>query len=507
MEKPNLEKLSMLDEYGHRISIHPADVRGFFRKNRTWTQVVLIFVFLVLPWIQVRGHQALLLDIPNRRFAFFGVTFWAHDAPMVFFILGIAALTLVVVTALWGRVWCGWSCPQTVFIDGVYRRIETWIEGDYRVRRASESSPLTFLLFVKKLLKWLVFLVVSSVLAHSFAAYFVGAESLVKMIQNSPLEHWGLFLFVVFLTLLFTFNFGWFREQFCIIMCPYGRFQSVLLDSHSVTVMYDAKRGEPRRGRVPSTTPVTQEVGIGLTSLASSNPGAGSGDCVDCGRCVQVCPTGIDIRNGSQMECIACTACIDACDEIMEKVHKPTGLIRYMSLLQKSRPRFTARIGLYLSVLVLLIGTFTGLLWNRKPLHVQVTRARETPYTQTLSAEGEPLVINHFRLSVVNQTFETQWIYVLLNKENESKGLDLKIPNVPLEMNPGQFKDVHFFIVFPKSLASVTEGSMPSTYPKVNLRVQSLSDQEHKSFVQSISSSQFANEKGLQTIEIDLVGP
>lgn len=414
----------MLDEYGHRIKFYTAEVRGYFRKCRDWTQAALILFFLVLPWIQIKGHQAVLVDLPGRRFAFFGLTFWAHDAPMVFFILAIAVLSLALVTAIWGRVWCGWACPQTVFIDGVFRKIEFWIEGNHLQRRAADREPLRFSVALRKVLKWVIFAGCSSLIAHSFVAYFVGADALILMIQNPPTENLWLFTFVCVVTAILTFNFGWFREQFCIIMCPYGRFQSVLMDKKSVTVMYDQKRGEPRKG-VQS----------------------GDGDCISCGRCVAVCPTGIDIRNGIQMECIACTACIDACDEIMEKVGKPKGLIRYMSLLGEKAKIRRPRVLMYGSLLFFISAIFLFLIVRRQDLHVQILRAPETPF-QVLSAGS---VLNHFRLHIVNQTFEDIVVDLTTPVDWDQEMIQLKMPEQNLKVGPGQFRMVHFFVVFPKS--------------------------------------------------------
>ena len=287
------DRLASLDKMGGRLFIYPAQVRGFFRKWRTVTQIILIAIFLLLPWIKIGGQQAVLLDLPGRKFALFGVTFWAHDAPMIFFVLAILTMSLALMTALWGRVWCGWACPQTVFIDGVFRRIEELIEGNHIERRKLDDAPMDAKKFFKRSLKWILFTAVTLVITHSFLAYFVGADRLVEMVQHKPAENWTNFLIILVTSGIILFDFAWFREQFCIIACPYGRFQSVLMGPRSKNVVYDYNRGEPRKGKAPKGE---------------------EADCVNCYRCVQVCPTGVDIRRGTQMECIACTACIDACD-------------------------------------------------------------------------------------------------------------------------------------------------------------------------------------------------
>lgn len=311
------ERLATTDEKGKRVYLYPDDIKqGHYRNLRVKLRAFLVIFFLFLPWIKIQGHQAVLLDIPHRRFAILGLTFWAHDAPIFLFVLGILAFGIFLVTALLGRIWCGWACPQTVFIDGVFRRIERWIEGDSVERRKLDDGPWNENKVFKKILKWFLFLLVSLVITHSFLAYFVGTDELLVMIRRPPLENITSFLVMAASTAVILFDFGWFREQFCVIVCPYGRFQSVLMDDDSWAVMYDEKRGEPRRGRVPE--------------------GKSEGDCVNCYRCVQVCPTGIDIRRGLQLECIACTACIDACDEVMDRLGKEQGLIRYDTLTQMS---------------------------------------------------------------------------------------------------------------------------------------------------------------------------
>lgn len=428
----NLEKLSMLDEHGHRLRLYPAEVSGFFRKHRTWTQIVLCLFFLILPWTKMNGVQSLLIDLPNRRFAIFGLTFFAHDGPLIFFILAILTLGLAFMTAVWGRVWCGWGCPQTVFIDGVFRRIEFWIEGNHLKRRALDQAEFSFEYLFKKIIKWILFLFASSLIAHSFIAYFVGAEELVRMTSGNPKENWLPFLFVTVITLIILFDFGWFREQFCIIVCPYGRFQSVLQDRQSVTVVYDESRGEPRKGSADYATK--------------------KGDCVSCSRCIQVCPTGIDIRNGIQMECIACTACIDACDEIMEKVHKPKGLIRYNSLDNTKANAFRPRTLIYLALIFFSVVGLTYKISTREDHEVFILRGKEAPYQKTITADGKELLINHMRLHLSNQTFKEKTLTITEPENWKELGIQLTTPETVITLGPGEFKMIHFFITLPPDL-------------------------------------------------------
>lgn len=430
------ERLRSLDDKGHHITIIPAEVKGCYRTNRTWTQYVLIMIFLLIPWTEMNGSQTILLDIPRRQFALFGMTFWAHDAPLIFFILAILTLGLTFVTAIWGRVWCGWACPQTVFIDGVFRRIEQWVEGNYLERRKLHSEKMSINKLKKRSLKWFLFFLVSSLISHSFAAYFVGSKNLVKMIQGSPTENWTYFLIISSMTAIVLFDFGWFREQFCIIMCPYGRFQSVLMSQNSLAVVYDAKRGEPRKG------------------LPLSLDGK-QGDCVSCGRCVQVCPTGIDIRKGVQMECIACTACIDACDEIMEKVHKPKGLIKYASVsgnpISVKRPRtliYVALIGLAILGLVYNVAT-------REPISISVLRGKDTPYSMVKNEKGANVILNHLKLHLKNQTFQKVKFQFSISGDMKEQ-VELTIVQNPVEVDSGADYTLHAFVKFPPDLVSNT---------------------------------------------------
>jgi cytochrome c oxidase accessory protein FixG len=307
---PNRDEVTTIRADGSRRFLHPADARGRFMRARRWSGWLLVVVYLALPWIKAGGYPALFLDVAERRFHFFGGTLAAQDMWLLFFLIAGLGFTLFLVTALLGRVWCGWACPQTVFLEHVYRRIERWIEGDAVRRRKLAAAPWTAGKVCKLALKHGLFAMFSAAIAHLFLAYFVSIPKLWGMMAVAPVAHWGAFLFIVAFSGILYFNFAWFREQLCIIICPYGRIQSALIDDHSMVIGYDAARGEPR-GRAGTE---------------------GAGDCIDCHRCVQVCPTGIDIRQGLQIECIGCAACIDACGEVMGRLKRPRGLVRYDSL-------------------------------------------------------------------------------------------------------------------------------------------------------------------------------
>lgn len=386
------DRLGTTDASGRRIFPQPADVQGRFRKRRDLTEAILILIFLALPWIRIAGRQALLLDIPNRQFEIFGLSLRAHNAPLLVLVFAAAFFGLFFVTSIWGRIWCGWACPQTVFIDGVFRRIERAIEGSALERRKLDRAPFSLRKFRLRATKWTAYAIVCAVISHSFMAYFVGTDQMATMMTHSPLENWSAFVFMAVLTAILIFNFGWFREQFCVIVCPYGRFQSVLMDANSQIIAYDVARGEPR------ATPQSK--------VHSKTHGTALGDCVNCYRCVQVCPVGIDIRRGVQMECIACTGCIDACDDVMTKIKKPTGLIRYDTLAglkKRARPRWTLRSVIYAKATLVSLTALFILLYLLKPIEVTFVRAADVPYQLISDPKGDT-VVNHFNVELSNQS-------------------------------------------------------------------------------------------------------
>lgn len=364
---------------GSRRYIHPADVKGKFTFWRRLTALVLLIVYVALPWIPVKGYPAVFLDIASRRFHFFGLTIATQDLWLGFFFVTGLAFSLFFVTSLFGRVWCGWTCPYTVFLEHVYRRVERWIEGDATARRKLEDAPWTASKISKFAIKHTLFLIISALIAHLFLSYFVSIKGLYQMMQGPPNEHLMAFGVVVGLTLALYGSFSWFREQFCVIMCPYGRLQSALTDDNSLVIGYDKKRGEPR-GK-------------------ASDPNAGA--CVSCNRCVQVCPTGIDIRNGLQLECIGCAACVDACDDIMTKVKRPTGLIRYDSWngLNGGKTRLIRPRTLFYMVLLLLgMTAFVMAIRTLSPVRASVVRMQGAPF---YIVDG--VVRNQFLIRVINK--------------------------------------------------------------------------------------------------------
>ena len=378
-EDPNLDSLSMLDTRGRRRTIHPADVRGRFRRAKPWVYAALIGLYAALPLIEINGHPSILIDLPRRHFYLFGATFNAQDAWLLFFILTGIGFALIVISSLWGRIWCGWACPQTVFLDGVFRSVERWVLGNHIQRMRLDDAPWTAGKVARKGLLHAIYVGLSFVVTQIFLAYFLSAEELFAAIVNGPEGHESAFTWSVAMTTILYFNFWWFREQLCIVVCPYGRLQSVLEDRDTLIIGYDQNRGEPR-GKAKD---------------------ANAGDCVDCKRCVAVCPTHIDIRNGLQLECIGCAYCIDACDEIMDKLKRPRGLVRYDSLrgLDGEEPRFwRPRVFAYLVAGLVGLGVAALAFSSHEPFAANVLRIRGVPFT----VQGET-VHNHLRVHVTHK--------------------------------------------------------------------------------------------------------
>ncbi|MFL5354010.1 cytochrome c oxidase accessory protein CcoG [Archangium sp.] len=369
------------------MAIHPSDVRGRFVSWRRIVYVVLIAIYVVLPFVRVGGHPAVHLDVAARRFYLFGSTFNAQDFWIVLFLLTTAGFCLLFATAWLGRVWCGWACPQTVFLEGVYRRIERWIDGPRERRLRMAAGPWTPDRVLRAVTKHGVFLVVSWLLAHVALALFVSVKDLDTMVREGPGGHGVPFAWAMAVTGALYFNFAWFREQLCVVLCPYGRLQSAMQDRDSLIIGYDIARGEPR-GRLVKARLGTPEA-------------PRQGDCVDCRKCVIACPTGIDIRNGLQMDCIACAQCVDACDEVMGKLGRSKGLVRYDSLNGLvGQPRRVVRSRLLLYGVLLLVSAIalTVALVGRTPFEANLLRFQGLPYFLE-----DTTVRNQFELHLVNK--------------------------------------------------------------------------------------------------------
>lgn len=387
---PIRESVTTLGNDGAHIKLHPADVSGVFTFWRKIVALILITIYVSLPWVEMNGQPLLFLDILHRRFHIFGLTYAAQDFWMAYFFITGLGFSLFFLTALLGRLWCGWACPQTVFTEQIIRRIERWVEGDSIARKHLDRSPLNFHKFLKKLIKYTLFGLVSIVIAHVFLSYIISIPELYNWISHSPLEHWNAFLFITILSLILFFNFAWFREQLCLVICPYGRLQSALIDDDSIVIGYDELRGNP-------PGPAKKD---------------GFGDCVNCNRCVSVCPTGIDIRHGLQMECIGCANCVDACNQVMHKLGRAKGLVRYDSLnglLGKKKQIIRPRIILYLVLLLLGAGVLLLSAIHLQGVHMNVVRMSGMPYYET------------------ETTFRNQYMVRVINKSHSSKRFSFHI--------------------------------------------------------------------------------
>jgi cytochrome c oxidase accessory protein FixG len=421
------------DQKGRRLWVYPKKPSGKFTRARTWLSWFLLALLFAGPFIRIDGLPLLQMDILNRKFVIFGQIFWPQDL----FILAIAMVTalvmIVLFTAVYGRIWCGWLCPQTVLMEMVFRKIEYWIEGDGYEQRQLDKQPWNAEKLRKKTLKHIVFLAISFVIGNWLLMYIIGSDTWLALVTDNPLNHLkGLTVMVLF-TLLFYGLFARFREQACTFICPYGRFQSVLLDENSIVVAYDHKRGETR-GSFLRTMPLEER------------KAEGKGDCVDCKLCVQVCPTGIDIRNGTQMECVNCTACIDACDGVMTKVGFAPGLIRYASennIQRGEKLRMTPRLIIYTVILIALSGLLSYLLLSRSAIETNLLRSPGTLY-QTMP-NGD--ISNLYLMKVFNKT--THDVPMHLRIESHADG-NVTIAGGDLLVPAEQMKQSAVIVQLPK---------------------------------------------------------
>ena len=429
------EVLSTMTKDGKRKWLYPTISKSTFYWQRLALGWGLILLFVLLPIIQINNKPAVLLDFIHREFTFFGFTFFPTDTFLLLLLSISAFLSIVIFTALFGRVWCGWGCPQTVYLEFVYRPIERWIEGKEHVRKKRNEGPWTWDKVWRRSLRFGIYAVISLALANVFVSYFVGWDNLLNWMMSPPKENWGFFMMMAFTTGLILFDFGYFREQMCTITCPYARFQSVLLDEDSLIVSYDPNRGEPRARR--SKKKIAQEMAGEI---------AAQGDCVDCYACVRTCPTGIDIRDGLQMECIACTQCIDACDIIMDKIGKPRGLIRYTSeraLEHKNTRTLRPRTVIYMVLLVSLLSAFTLTLSMRSAYDIHVGRSTGEPFTVL----QDDRITNRLRFRVRNQLSSPTSFTI---SAVQPQGTEIRLIGVsPVELETSEMKRIEAFVIIP----------------------------------------------------------
>lgn len=384
------DRIATMNDEGKRAWIYPKKPSGKFYRYRTRFTWFLLAFLIVSPFIHVNGNQFMMFNFAGREFYIFGMPFWPQDFYLGVMAMIIGVLFITLFTAAFGRIFCGWICPQTIFMEMVFRKIEYWIEGDRGAQMRLDKQEWNSDKIRKKGFKWFLFLLISFGIANVFLAYLVGSKRLLGYITEGPFENLSTFIGLLIFTGVFYFVFAWFREQVCTIACPYGRLQSVLLDKKSVVVAYDHKRGERKTGRAKF-------------KKNENRADIGKGDCIDCFQCVNVCPTGIDIRNGTQLECINCTACIDACDAMMEKVDLPKGLIGFYSeesIEKEEKFRLTPRMKGFAAILLVLVGIFSGTLFIRTDVEATVLRLPGQLY----ETKENNMISNVYTFKLINKT-------------------------------------------------------------------------------------------------------
>lgn len=425
------DAISTVDKQGKRVWVYPKKPKGAFHNKRIIVSIILLTALFSGPFIKIGGHPFMLINVFERKFILFGIPFWPQDFHILALIMIAFVVFIVLFTVVFGRVWCGWACPQTIFMEMVFRKIEYWIEGGAIKQKRLNQGPWNKDKILKKGFKHFIFILIALLISHTVMAYLIGIEQVKDVVTHSPTEHLAGFIGIMAFTGIFYFVFAYFREQACTAVCPYGRLQGVFLGNDSMAVMYDWKRGEPR------------------DKLKKGNKFAeDQGDCIDCKMCVHVCPTGIDIRNGTQMECVNCTACIDACDDIMTKVKRPTGLIRYASYnsVQEGRKKlFTSRVAGYSVILGILLTAIVVLLATRSDIETTILRVPGQLY----QLRDNDRISNIYKIQFVNKTFNDVDIDLKL------KGLEgatiQQVGNIASVIPASEKIETNYFIELPRS--------------------------------------------------------
>lgn len=413
-EKSYRDKISTVDDSGKRVWIYPKKPKGKLTNYRTYVSWVLLAFLFITPFIKVNGEPFLLFNIIERKFVLFGILFTPQDFHLAVFAMLTFIVFIILFTVVYGRIFCGWICPQTIFMEMVFRKIEYWIEGDANAQKRLNKAPWTTEKILKKGGKQAIFFAFAVLIANTFLSYIIGVEAVIELASEPVTQNIGGFIAMILFSGAFYFVFSYMREQVCVAICPYGRLQGVLLDKNSIVIAYDYIRGEPRgkikknrKKKIQQANPVA-EIAAAATATAAVPTTAQEmmpplGDCIDCKLCVQVCPTGIDIRNGTQLECINCTACMDACDEVMEKIDRPKGLIRYDSEngIQSERKKiFTPRVIAYTAVLTILIAVNFFLLSARTNIEALILRTPGMLYQKV----DDNYISNLYNYQIINKT-------------------------------------------------------------------------------------------------------
>jgi cytochrome c oxidase accessory protein FixG len=428
------DTINTVDDKGKRVWVYPRKPAGHYHRLRIVVTVVLLSILFAGPFIKIGGQPFLLMNIFERRFVILGQAFWPQDFAILALVLITFVVFVILFTVVFGRIWCGWACPQTLFMEMVFRKIEYFIEGDANQQRRLDREPWHTEKLLKKGSKQLIFLIISILIAHTTMAYLIGIEETLLIVTQSPADHVAGFTGLVGFTGIFYFVFAQFREQACIAVCPYGRLQGVLLSKESIVVAYDWIRGEPR-GKIRKHAPIKTH-----------------GDCIDCKLCYHVCPTGIDIRNGTQLECVNCTACIDVCDDVMLKIGKPKGLIRFASYssIEKGVQRlFSARVIGYSFVLMALLIIVSAALFTRSEIETTVLKVPGTTFQRT----EDGLISNLYNIEFVNKTFEDITLEVRIESPATAtlEKVGEKTMVVPQE---GLLKSVFFLKISPADIVA-----------------------------------------------------
>ena len=422
------DSIGTITEKGNRNWIFARQPEGRLYNGRTIVSIVYLLIFFTLPWIKVNGEPLFMLNFIQRKFILFGIIFWPQD----FFVFVIGMLTflvfIVLFTVVYGRIFCGWVCPQTIFMEMIFRRVEYWIDGNSEKQKALAKSPWNGKKIFKRVAKFIVFFLMSFIIANYFMAYLIGMDHVISYIKEGIVAHLDVFIPLVVFTSVFFFVYWWFREQVCLIVCPYGRLQGVMMDPNSIVVAYDYVRGEPR-GKLKKEEPQK------------------FGDCVDCKMCVNVCPTGIDIRNGTQLECVNCTACIDACDSVMDHISRPTGLIRYASennIAKGEKLKLTVRTYAYSAVLLVLLTVLSVLLFTRKDIQATIMRAQGMLYQEQAGNK----ISNLYNIQLINKTRKN--LPVILKVEDEEFNGEIKTIGNDLVVKAESLGEGVFFVMIDK---------------------------------------------------------
>jgi cytochrome c oxidase accessory protein FixG len=427
------DSIATVDKTGKRIWLYPKMPKGKFTTWRNRLSGLLLAVLFVTPFIKVNGEPLVLFNILERKFVLLGIVFHPQDFHLFLFMMLTLFVFVILFTVVFGRIFCGWVCPQTIFMENVFRKIEYWIEGDSNARKRLDDGPWTTDKYIKKISKHAIFYGISLFISNIFLAYIIGMDEVRKIVSEPISEHMSGFTAMMIFTTVFYIVFTRLREQVCTTICPYGRLQGVLLDKNSIVINYDWIRGEPR-GKL-------KKKGAGVELDTGSN-----GDCIDCGLCVKVCPTGIDIRNGTQLECVNCTACIDACDEVMLKINKPTGLIRYDSyngIAEGVRNVFTPRAMTYSFILLALIVANIFLISSRTKVETVIMRTPGKAFF-----ENEPGILsNLYNYQITNKSNDT--MRLTLHSDNENVTIKY-VGNQEILVLPQDMAKGAFFIELPK---------------------------------------------------------